>query len=195
MPLNHVREMLELITGNNHVTIVNDPSHAVGSADNINSYDSEYHLDDSRAEYAVTSRHAVFVTCGNKIVAKCILLAGGGASGIHEHSAIVREDSCIVACGPFMASLTIPTLKLNWATQTDDATCFGVYESREHSCLFSHGELLIARVSYDGTIVWNAGGADIFTNGFRIRGNVIHAIDFYDREYLIDIETGREIEA
>ena len=177
------------------MTIANDPAHSVGSADNVHSYDHEYHLDDARAEFAVTCRHAVRVSDERKLIATCILLAGGGASGIHDHSAIIHDGSCIIAVGPFMVSLALPSLKLNWATQTDDATCFGVYESPTRDCLLSHGELLIARITHRGTIVWQAGGADIFTNGFQLDGDVIHVTDFNDRGYTFDIETGREIPA
>lgn len=94
-----------------------------------------------------------------------------------------------------MASVAIPTLELDWATQTDDATCFGVYHSEKNKCLFSHGELLIARVTYDSKIVWQAGGVDIFTNGFTLHDDFIHALDFYDREYVIDVHNGREVMA
>lgn len=187
--------MLELVAGKCHVIIANDPMYAIGSADNVRSYDHEYHLDNARADYAVTSRHTVTVTNDNKTIAACILLAGGGASGIHEHSAIIHHDSCFIAVGPFLASLVLPTLKLNWATQADDATCFGVHESQDHECLISHGEMLISRVTFDGTIVWQAGGADIFTNECLIVGNVVRVTDFNDREYIFDINTGREIAA
>ena len=187
--------MLELIVGKYRVTIVNDPTHTVGSADNVHSYDHEYHLDDDRAEYAVTSRHAVSVFADNELIATCILLAGGGASSIHEHSALIHAESCVVAVGPYLVSLTIPTLELQWTTQSDTATCFGVYHSETHHCFISHGELEIARVSYDGQLVWQSGGADIFTNGITIREDSVHVVDFNDMEYTFDIDTGRECAA
>ena len=58
--------MLELIAGKYRVTIVNDPTHIVGSADNVHSYDHEYHLDDARAECAVTSRYALSIFADNE---------------------------------------------------------------------------------------------------------------------------------
>jgi hypothetical protein len=184
--------MLELHAGKYRVLIANDPAHAVDSAENVYSYQHVYHLDDARVEYAVTSRHAVRVLDGDELLASCILLAGGGATGIHEHSAIIHDESCVIAVGPFMASLELPSLKLNWATQTDDATCFGVYDSPSNGCLFSHGELLIARVTYDGTIFWQSGGSDIFSNGFQLDETVVRVVDFNDRQYVLDAETGRE---
>ena len=187
--------MLKLIAGKYTVALSNDPTHLVGSADNVHTYDHEFQLDDARTDYSVTSRHTVSVTEDNEPIATCILLAGGGASGIHEHSAIIHNNLCIIAVGPFLASLTLPTLELNWATKTDDATCFGVYESQNHNCLISHGEMEIARVTLDGTIVWQAGGADIFTNDCRLDGHFVRVTDFNDRAYTFDINTGREVAA
>ena len=54
---------------------------------------------------------------------------------------------------------------------------------------------MIARVTYDGKIVWQAGGADIFTNGFELQDDVVRVFDFEDREYVLGIETGRETAA
>lgn len=187
--------MLELAAGKYRVIIANDPTYAIGSADNVRSYDYEYHLGDARAEYTVTSRHTVTMTEDNKTIANCILLAGGGASTVHAHSAILHQDSCVIAVGPFLASLVLPTLELNWATQADDATCFGVHESQDHQCLISHGEMEISRVTFDGTVVWQASGADIFTNECLLYGDVVRVKDFNDREYILDINTGREIMA
>lgn len=185
--------MLELIAGNYRVSIIADSTHSVGSADNIHAYDHEYGLEDELGESAVTSRHAVRVSDNNEVVATCILFAGGGASGVHEHSAIIHDESCIIAVGPFMASLEVPSLKLRWTCQTDAATCFGVYRSEKHECLISHGELEIACVSYDGQLVWSSSGGDIFTNGFTLRDDSVRVVDFNGRHYTFDIETGREI--
>ncbi len=89
-----------------------------------------------------------------------------------------------------MVSLGIPMLELDWATKTDWATCFGVYHSEKHGCLISHGELQVARISDDGQIVWEAGGADILTNGISVHDDHIRVIDFNDDEYVIDINNG-----
>jgi hypothetical protein len=66
-----------------------------------------------------------------------------------------------------------------------------VYYCPEHDFLLSHGELEVARVSLKGEIVWSACGRDIFSEGFRIVGDHIVAIDFYHGVYRIDIVTGR----
>lgn len=185
--------MVSLTVGEYRLVVTNDPSHHDESADNLQSYDVRHSLDGDAA--TATSRHALRLFHNDKQIRSCLFSAGGGASGVHEHTAIVHGCNCIIAVGPYMASVAVPSLDLNWATQTDSATCFGVYASPSHDCLLSHGELLIARVTHDGTIVWQAAGADIFTNGFQLDGNVIHVTDYYDRKYTFDIETGREVAA
>ncbi len=182
--------MLTMTAGPYEVTVAKDPTYTVGSADNLRSYDRAYHLG---PDSYVTSRLSVRVTDDGRPVASCILTAGGGASGVHERAAMIIGPTCLVAVGPLVASLALPSLKLGWSTQTDDATCFGIYWSNAHRCLISHGELLITRLTSGGDIEWQAGGADIFTNGFTLHEDSVEAIDFADRRYRFEIETGSEI--
>ena len=109
--------------------------------------------------------------------------------------AIQHNDVCFIAVETFIEALDVQSLKLKWVRQTDDATCFGVYNSAKRNWLLSHGEIVFARVTYNGKNVWQAGGADIFTNGFKLQDDVVRVFDFEDRAYVIDVETGRETAA
>lgn len=173
------------------IEVLNVPDYSPGSADNPRRYEREHRLDDGA--HTPSSRHAARVLSddGDSEVASCILVASGGATGIHDHSALVNGDSLILAVGPFMVSLKLPTLDLNWKIRTDTATCFGVHHSKKHQCYISHGELNVARVSYAGAIEWSQGGADIFTNGFVFMDDDVEAIDFNDDVYVWEIGTGR----
>jgi hypothetical protein len=144
MPTN--RLILELNKDRYKVIISNDDTYNSGSADNLHSYDKEYLLGEDF--YRPSSQHSVTIRTEGSVVSSCILAAVGGATGIHEHSAIICKDSCIIAVGPFMCSLLIPSLDLEWKAEVDDATCFGVYFSEKHNCFISHGELDIARVEH-----------------------------------------------
>ena len=84
-------------------------------------------------------------------------------------------------------------MQLLWAKQVDTATCFGVYYLPEPGCLISHGELEIARVSLDGDIVWSESGKDIFSEGFRLAGEIVEAVDFNHEVYRFNIATGRPL--
>ena len=180
--------MLELACKTFLVTISDDPSYTVGFADNVRTYEHEYLLDCDH----VNCHHAIRVTDNDDDIASCILLACGGSTCIHEHSAVTHDNSCIIAVGPFMASVALPSLQLEWATKTDWATCFGVPHSEKHECLISHVELEIARVSFAGRLIWQVSGGDIFTGGFTLHDDCVDVIDWEDREYHIDIATGRE---
>lgn len=171
------------------VVISDDYNYASGSADNTRAYSAEYDL--TNDGYAPSSKHAVRIEVDGAEVASCIVLAGGGASGVHEHSGLIHDDSCLVAVGSFVCRLGLPQLDLLWSAEVDHATCFGIHHSVEHGCFISHGELEIARLSYDGRIVWSAGGRDIFTNGFRLRADHVEAIDWNGEQYRVDLATGQ----
>jgi len=158
-----------------------DPS----SADNSICYDKVFSLSDR-----TTSTHGIRVCSDGGEIVSAIILAGGGASGIHSHSAILRPDSLIIAVGPFAVRLRIPSLDILWFTQTDEATCFGVHSIPDSSDFISHGELSIARVTGNGHIVWSEYGADIFTGDFTISPDEVRVADFEDRRYAFDLRTG-----
>ena len=183
------KRMLTLIAAPYEVTVADEPTYTPGSADNQHTYSHAYYLGPD--SYG-TSQHSVRVFDADGPVASCILTAGDGASGIHDHTALIFESTCFVAVGPFIASLALPTLELNWAVRTDDATCFGIHKPPNHNCLISHGELVIARLTLTGTIKWQAGGADIFSEGCTVHENSVEAVDFNGRKYRFDIESGRE---
>lgn len=166
------------------------PAYVPNSADNLRPAGEELIIGES--EYRPSSRHRITLSHGANVLASKVLLAAGGASAIHPHAAIVRGNKCFIAVGPFICSLELPTLRLEWSTCVDSATCFGVYDSPTIGGLISHGELEIARVTYSGEIIWSVGGADIFSEGFRLHERYAEAIDFNGRHYRFDLETGRE---
>jgi hypothetical protein len=141
-------------------------------------------------EVRSSSRHCVTVSRDGKPIASRMLIASGGATVVHAHSAFVRDDRCFVAIGPYVCSLQIPSLEPIWTTQADEASCFGVYHAPQYEGIVSHGELSIARLSYDGDVVWSAGGADIFTNGFALQEHHAEAIDFEGRRYRFLLTSG-----
>lgn len=183
--------MEKFVVGDLTIEVFDDSAYSPGSRDNSRQYDREYQLDDKK--YKPSSLHAVRVLSDNSEIASCILFASGGATSIHDHSGVIHHDSLILAVGPFIVSLSLPMLELNWKTQSDYATCFGVYHSEKHHCFISHGELEVARVSYTGEIEWAQSGADILTNGFIVTDDSIKAIDFRNDSYVWNIEDGRPV--
>jgi hypothetical protein len=174
---------------NYEIVIQDESSYIPNSADNKFVFDKEILLDESD-EYAPSSKHSITVNCSSGESHSCILLASGGASGVHKNSAIIHDNKILVAVSSYVCCLKLPTIELEWRTKSDWATCFGIYHSIKHKCYISHGECEIARLSYSGEIVWQASGKDIFTGDFSLSEDWIEAPDFNDECYRIDIETG-----
>lgn len=138
-----------------------------------------------------SSAHGVRVLQGGECIASTVLLAGSGASGIHQHSAMISDHGqLLLAVGPYLTCLSLPELTLRWATQTDDATCFGVHGIPGTSDVISHGELEIVRVDRSGSLLWRASGADIFTGSLRVDREWVEVYDFEDRRYRFDLHDG-----
>jgi hypothetical protein len=179
---------VELEPGSFALTVLDDPTYTPGSADNVRQYDCEYCL---VQKYRPVSQYGLICRDKQGLTRSCILLAGGGASRVHNHSAVVVNGSCFVGVGDRLCCLSLPALDLKWAIRVDTATCLGVYYLPQDGCLLSHGELEIVRVNLSGQIVWSASGKDIFPEGFRIVDDHVEAVDFNHEVYRIDIATGR----
>ena len=171
--------------------IVNDPNYTLRSVDNLRNYERVSCLGEGGSY--LSSGHAVVVERDEEEIASHLLVADGGASGVHPHCALVHNRRVYLAVGRWICALEIPTLELVWKTQVDWATCFGVYISEKHECLISHGELQIARLEWDGEIRWQSSGADIFTGAFSLRADEVEAEDFYGQRYRFSIQNGQLI--
>jgi hypothetical protein len=81
-------------------------------------------------------------------------------------------------------------LTLNWMTQTDLATCFGVYLA--DNWIFTHGELNVTRLDKKGNIIWQTGLRDIIVNidndqnCFILHEKFIELQDFKSNKYHLD---------
>ena len=183
---------LTLKQGEHEIVIVQEsptvPRFDPKSADNVGDAEKEYFLGDRG--YAPASRERIMVKQGGKEIASRILLATGGATGVHTHSAFVRGKRCFVAVGPFVCALEVPTLRLLWHAKVDSATCLGIFDAPKYQSIISHGELEIARLTYAGAVLWSRSGRDIFSEGFTLFDDYAEAIDFYGAVYRFELETG-----
>jgi len=169
------------------VQIVDDPTYTPGSADNLRAYSREYLLTD---RHTLSSRHGVIAGEADGEKQAIIILAGGGGSTVHIHSALIVGDRLFIAVGNLISCLMLPSLELDWQCVVDTATCFGVYYSPENDCLISHGECEVARISMSGLVEWSASGKDIFTEGFQLFSDRIEVIDFNHEQYRVGITNG-----
>ena len=167
------------------VEILNEPSYSFKSANNPRSYPFKLNLT-AEAERP-SSIHGVLIDG----TPAAIFGAGGGATGVHEHSLLSLGDVHYLAVGPFVVSFTSAPFQFRWSQKVDFATCFGVYLHEPSGALISHGELELCRFNQAGEVVWVAGGADIFIGSIEILSEHVRVTDFNGRVYCFSYESGR----
>lgn len=170
------------------IELINDSTYTIGSADNNFNYDFVYH-DNESLEYRPFN-HGVKLYKDGQLIKSAVVCAVGGATGIFENSAIVDQNNILICCADKLFSLKLPDLTLNWITQTDLATCFGVYKA--DNGIFTHGELNVSRLDSNGNIIWQTGLRDIIVNidyeksCFILHDNFIELLDFNSNKYQLD---------
>ena len=165
------------------VKIVDEPTYTFGSADNFRRYTQEINLPPCEG---ITSVHGLLIN--DEPIG--VFGAGGGASAVHAHSALILNAKLYLAIGHNIVCCSLADHRLVWSLKVDPATCFGIhYNSRRHA-LISHGELEIARFNEEGDVLWSSSGADIFSEGFWLEEEHVSAVDFEHREYHFNYETG-----
>ena len=112
-------------------------------------------------EYRPTSAVLIRAFEGGELLKRALFGASGGGTGVNPASIVVQDDRLVGCCGDNVFCLTLPELDLAWHTRADEATCFEIFNYRDDYIV--HGELEISRLDELGNIVWQRGGADIFT--------------------------------
>ena len=170
------------------IEIFTDETYKVGSADNINKYDFEY----LEAENKYNSTFVgVKIYENQKLVKSTIIGSEGGNSGISENSKVIEENRIVICCADKIFCLSFPELNLLWKTKTDEISCFEIFKRDDFYII--HGEMEISKLNENGKILWQKGGADIFTtisgeNVFELNENHIIATDWENRTYKFDYE-------
>jgi len=171
------------------IELTDDATFTFGSADNTFTYLKHY-FGDGAHEYQGSS-HAIRIYENDTEINSCIVIATGGATGIHSTSAVIDNDRLLICCRDTVFCLTIPELDLAWKTRADEATCFQVFTLQDDYLI--HGELEITRLSKDGQIIWRFGGADIFvnfngSNEVQIFNDHLLLTDWNNTQYKLDFE-------
>lgn len=163
------------------------------SVDNNFHYDNIYH-DDESMEFK-SSQHSVKVFLDGKLHRSAIICAVGGGSVVFPDSAVVWNDNIYICCADKVFSLSLPDLQLNWMVRADMATCFGIYQA--DNGLFTHGEISVTRLNYNGKTLWKTGLRDIivyiddeqrYQDAFVMHDNFIALIDFSGNKYQLGFD-------
>ena len=177
------------------IELENDPTYRIGSSDNLFSYDFVYF--DKEALTCQSSNHGIKIYKANEIYTTAIVCAVAGATTIHDKSAIIENDGIFICCADKVFCLSLPDLTLNWMTQVDMVTCFGIYKA--DNGLFTHGEIQVSRLDKQGNIIWETGLKDIIVNidkaddCFILHDNFIELMDFNSDKYELGFD-GKFIE-
>lgn len=180
--------MTDYTTEKYQLKIYSDPTFIEGSSDNLNHYDFVYF---DKSEYQITTIIGLQVFEKNILVKSVAIGSDGGATGIEENSAIIENDKIVICCSDTIFCLSIPELNLLWETKADQFTCFEIFKHKDDYIV--HGELAISRLDKNGKIIWQQGGADIFTtldgiDNFEITNKYILVTDWENKKYKFDFD-------
>jgi len=191
------RDSMTIIEGPSGYSIglVNDTIYNPDSTDNAMVYDRFYSSRPYK-DYNFPIRHGIWLFKKEEIEKSVCICSSGGHTGIHPKCFVLHEKNLVMCCADSIFSLAFPTLDLNWITNADHATCFGIYKY-EHGYIV-HGELDISRLDKAGRIIWQFSGSDIFTtptgrNDFKLSGNTIEAVNWDCTKFIIDAQTGQTV--
>ena len=170
------------------VEIISDDTFKKDSSDNVFHYDLVY-CDTESPDYEPSSKHGVMLKENDKIIISAILCGVGGATGIHDNSAIIDNDNLFVCVANKIFSLSLPDLQLNWIINPDWASCFQIFKTQHGTIV--HGETEISSIDLSGKILWSFSGADIFVtpesgNEIELKEDYINLVDWNGKKYQID---------
>ena len=181
---------MDIVFNGYRIELGNDPDYKMDSVDNNWLYSSIYRDEESLVYRG--SQHSVKIYNSDMLITSALLIAVGGGTTIHEHSAILIEDNLLICCANEIFNLSVPSLKLNWMTKADYATCFGIYFNSKG--IFVHGEMQVSKISLGGEIIWEQGLRDIIVNidakrnEFEMHKNYIDLMDFAGNTYQLGFD-------
>jgi hypothetical protein len=174
---------MDLTTDIGEISVVDERAYTFGSADNTRGYPFAHSLGSEEP----VSIHGVLLN-GQPLA---VFGASGGATGVHEHSALWLNGRFYLAVGDSIVCMTLAPFELLWTLRVDTATCFGIHFHVPTGALIAHGELEITRFTERGSILWQASGRDIFTGPFALDTSSIAAEDFNGDQYRFLYDTGK----
>lgn len=127
---------------------------------------------------------------GESELSSCLVTSSGGASWLGCDSCAVHGKYLYITVGNRVFSLLLPELQLGWTQVVDMASCFGVRVVNETQCIIANGECEISRLDFNGELVWQVVGKDVFMRPLALDRGYIIVKDFQRCQYRISIEDG-----
>ena len=181
--------MVEFEFNEYRIELSDESDYAPNLTDNFTSFEKIF-VDDKSDIYHST-KHGIKVYKDEKILTSALVCAVGGATGIHENSAVIIGNNILICCADSIFSLSLPKLDLNWMKKVDDATCFRIFNTENG--IFVHGELEASKIDKAGNIIWSVGFADILVtpdgkDEFIIRKEFIEIEDWNNTKYRLNFD-------
>ena len=175
---------MQVLALSSQVSIVSEPAYGFGSTDNVRTYPFALNLDSAARPVSV---HGVLID-GEPLA---VFGASGGATGLHEHSALLHSELLFLAVANKIVCMRVKPFQYMWALRVDDATCFGIHFHTGTKSLLSHGELAITQFTEDGAIIWQSSGRDIFTGAVTLGEESVAVVDFEGYEHRFSYSDGQ----
>ena len=182
-------KMIRLNFDEYEIELINESSYSENSVDNVSKYDFVYR--DEEPKFYRSTNHGIKIFKTDKLFKSAVVCATGGATGIHEYSAVIVDEDILICCADKVFSLSLPDLNLNWMKRVDDATCFRVFKTENG--LFVHGEINASRIDKNGNILWSVSFADILVtpdgkDSFIMREDFIEIEDWNHDKYKVSFD-------
>ena len=157
----------------------------------IKSKNNEIDFGSKKEKLEYISRHYIVVKELGIEISNITIYESNSASGIYEDTFAVTDNKLLVISGNEIYCLEIPSLKLIWHKEFDQAANFALYKLEEDFIIY--GEIGIFRITKEGEIIWSFGGRDIWVNienknPFNIESDKIRLFDFESNEYVLDFD-------
>lgn len=181
--------MIELNFDEYRIELSDESDYSPNSTDN--SFLFEKIFIDEESDIYHSTKHGLKIYKDEKLLGSALVCAVGGATGIHENSAVIIEKDILICCADSIFSLSLPNLNLNWMKKVDDATCFRILNTKHG--IFVHGELYASKIDKEGNIIWSVGFADILVtpdgkDEFIFHDNFIEIQDWNHTKYKLDFD-------
>lgn len=155
----------------------------------IKSKNNEIDFGSKKEKLEYISRHYIVVKELGIEISNITIYESNSASGIYEDTFAVTDNKLLVISGNEIYCLEIPSLKLIWHKEFDQAANFALYKLEEDFIIY--GEIGIFRITKEGEIVWSFWGRDIWVNlegknPFSVENDKIRLFDFESNEYILD---------
>ncbi len=181
--------MIELYFDHCKIELSNESNYAPNSTDNVVAFEKTFGVEEGGIYHS--TKHGIKIYKNGKLLGSVLVCAVGGATGIHETSAVTIKNNILICCADSIFSLSLPDLSLNWMKKVDDATCFQIFNTENG--IFVHGELKASKIDEAGNIIWSAGFADILVTPdgkkeFIFHDNFIEIEDWNRTKYKLDFD-------